>query len=57
MNWQSTKFWHAMFVQIVSAVALFTNHLGPETWLGVSTIALGIYAVADVAQKKVQAGG
>ena len=57
MNWQSTKFWHAMFVQIVSAVALFTNHLGPETWLGVSTIALGIYAVADVAQKNMQAGG
>jgi len=54
MNWRSTKFVHAMFVQIVSAVMVFSKHIDQSIWLGVTTLALGIYSLADVAQKKVE---
>lgn len=54
MNWSSTKFVHALLVQVVASVALFTGHLDGGTWVAASTIALGIYSIADVAQKKVQ---
>jgi hypothetical protein len=52
MNWRSTKFQHAMFVQLVATVGLFTGHLTGAEWIAASTIALGIYAAADVAQKR-----
>jgi len=52
MNWASTKFVHALGVQLVASVGLFTGHLDGPTWVAASTIALGIYAAADVAQKK-----
>lgn len=54
MNWKSTKFVHAMFVQVVSAIMVFTRHIDQSIWLSVTTIALGIYSLADVAQKKVE---
>lgn len=57
MNLASTKLWHAMFVQIVSAVALFTGHIDGGTWVAASTISLAVYAAADVMQKKVTVGG
>lgn len=53
MNWNSTKFAHAIGVQVVASVALFTGHLDGSTWVAASTIALGIYAAADVMQKKI----
>jgi type IV secretory pathway protease TraF len=56
MNWQSTKFLHAIGVQAVASVALFTGHLDGATWVAASTIALGIYSIADVAAKKVEQG-
>lgn len=56
MNWQSTKFLHAIGVQAVASVALFTGHLDGSTWVAASTIALGIYSIADVAAKKVEQG-
>ena len=52
MNWQSTKFVHALIVQLVASVALFTRHLDGGTWVAASTIALGIYSIADVAAKR-----
>lgn len=54
MNWQSTKFIHAMGVQVIASVALFTGHLDGPTWVAASTIALGIYAAADVVQKRLE---
>ena len=56
MNWGSTKFLHAMAVQGVASVALFTGHMDGSTWVAASTIALGIYSVADVVAKKVAQG-
>jgi hypothetical protein len=52
VNIKSTKFLHAMGVQVVASIGLFTGHLDGATWVAASTIALGIYAAADVAQKK-----
>jgi hypothetical protein len=52
MNWKSTKFVHALGVQLVATVALFTDHLTGAEWITASTIALGIYAVADVASNR-----
>ena len=56
MNWKSTKFQHAMFVQTVATVALFTGHLDGGVWLAASTLTLGVYSLADVAQKKLENG-
>ena len=62
MNWQAiipsekTKFLHAGFVQLVASIALFTKHLTGAEWIAASTIALGIYAAADVAQKRLANG-
>jgi hypothetical protein len=52
MNWKSTKFAQAVFVQITGAVALFTGKIDGGTYVALSTIALGIYATADVADKR-----
>ncbi len=52
MNWKSTKFQHAMFVQVVATVALFTKHLTGAEWIAASTLALTVYAAADVMQKR-----
>jgi hypothetical protein len=54
MNWQSTKFIHAIGVQLVASIALFTRHMDASTWVAASTIALGIYSIADVVQKRGQ---
>lgn len=51
MNWKSTKFLHGMFVQLMATVMSFTGHLDGSEWIAASTIALGIYSAADVAQK------
>jgi hypothetical protein len=51
VNWKSTKFQHAAFVQGVATVAMFTSHLSGAEWIAASTIALGIYTAGDVAQK------
>lgn len=51
MNWRSTKFQHAAFVQLLASVALFTGHLTGAEWIAASTIALAVYTAGDVAQK------
>lgn len=55
MNIQQTKFMQSAFVQISGIVALFFDKLDQTTYLSLSTLALGIYAIADVTQKKVSA--
>ena len=46
-----------MSVQMIASVALFTKHLDGGVWLAASTLALGIYSIADVAQKRVESNG
>jgi hypothetical protein len=52
MNWKSTKFQQSAFVQVTGAIALFVGKIDGGTYVALSTLALSIYAVADVAQKK-----
>ncbi len=35
-----------------ASIALFTGHMDAATWVAASTIALGIYSIADVVQKR-----
>ena len=57
VNWRSTKFQQSLFVQITGAVALFADKVDGGTYVALSTLALSIYAVADVVQKRVEANG
>jgi hypothetical protein len=52
MNWRSTKFQQAAFIQITGAVALFMDKVDGGTYVALSSLALTIYAVADVMQKR-----
>lgn len=52
MNWKSTKFQQSAFVQVTGAIALFMDKIDGGTYVALSTLALSIYAMADVAQKK-----
>lgn len=56
MNWKSTKFQQSAFIQVTGAVALFIDKIDGGTYVALSTLALSIYAVADVAQKKLIKG-
>ena len=56
MNWKSTKFQQSAFVQVTGAIALFMDKIDGGTYVALSTLALSIYAVADVAQKKLMKG-
>lgn len=56
MNWKSTKFQQSAFIQVTGAVALFIDKIDGGTYVALSTLALSIYAVADVAQKKLMKG-
>jgi hypothetical protein len=48
----SVKLWHALAVQLVSAVALFTGHMDGGTFVAASTITLGIHTAGEVASKR-----
>lgn len=56
INWRSTKFLQSAFVQVTGAVALFIGKIDGGTYVALSTLALSIYAVADVAVKKFAQG-
>lgn len=55
INWRSTKFLQSAFVQVTGAIALFMDKIDGGTYVALSTLALSIYAVADVAQKRILA--
>lgn len=57
MRWNSTKFVQAVFVQVTGAIALYVDKIDGGTYVALSTIALSIYAVADVADKRLNPGG
>lgn len=52
MRWTSTKFVQAVFVQVTGAIALFMKIIDGGTYVALSSLALTIYAVTNVAQKK-----
>jgi predicted rRNA methylase YqxC with S4 and FtsJ domains len=52
INWKSTKFIQSFFVQVTGAIALFIGKVDGGTYVALSSLALTIYAVSDVAQKK-----
>lgn len=52
INWRSTKFLQSAFVQVTGAIALFIGKVDGGTYVALSSLALTIYAVADVAQKR-----
>ena len=54
MNWRSTKFLSAAFVQITGAVALFTRLIDGGTYVALSTIALAVHGTLDVSDKYMQ---
>ena len=53
MTFQNTKFWHATFVQVTGAVALFLRVIDGGTYVALSTLALGVYVAGNVAADKV----
>ncbi len=54
MNIGERKFLQAAFVQISGCVALFIGKIDGGTYVALSTLALGIYAAANVAAKKIE---
>jgi hypothetical protein len=53
MSWlHNIKLWHALAVQAVSTVALFTGHMDGGTFVAASTITLGIHTAGEVASKR-----
>lgn len=56
MGFSSRKFLLTILVELTGIVALFTRHLtGPE-FITIATLALGMYKVANVIEKKVTNG-
>jgi hypothetical protein len=55
MNWKSTKFVQSVFIQVTGAIALFIGKVDGGTYVALSSLALTIYAVADVVQKRNEA--
>lgn len=51
-TWRSTEFASTAFVQLTGAVALFMDKIGGETYVALSSLALGIYSVARTIQKR-----
>ena len=52
MNLQHTKFWQSAFVQVTGAIALFMRVIDGGTYVALSSLALGIYVVGNVAADK-----
>jgi len=48
------KFTLACMAMLASIVGLFTGHLDGGTWVAALSLILGLYAAANVAQRKVE---
>jgi hypothetical protein len=51
--WLGRKFLQCVFVQVTGAIALFTLLIDGATYVALSSLALGIYSAASVAEQKV----
>lgn len=45
----NTKFWQSAFVQVTGAAALFLRVIDGGTYVALSSLALGIYVVGNIA--------
>ena len=52
INWRSTKFLQSAFIQVTGAIALFIDKIDGGTYVALSSLALTIYAVTNVAAQK-----
>jgi hypothetical protein len=50
---KNTKFWHAAFIQVTGAVALFMRIIDGGTYVALSTLCLGVYVAGNIAADKV----
>ena len=48
------KFTLAAFAMLVSSLALFTGYIEEGSWIACCSLILGVYASANVAQRKVE---
>lgn len=55
-RWSSRKFAQAFFVQVTGAAALYTGKIDGGTYVALSALALSIYGVTSVADKKLNPG-
>ena len=53
----SRKFMQSAFVQVTGAIALFTRIIDGGTYVALSTLALSIYAVGSISEKKIEQNG
>ena len=51
-EFRNTKFWQSAFVQVTGAIALFIGVIDGGTYVALSSLALGIYVVGNVAADK-----
>jgi hypothetical protein len=51
-EFRNTKFWQSAFVQVTGAIALFAKLIDGGTYVALSSLALSIYVVANVASDK-----
>ena len=51
-EFRNTKFWQSAFVQVTGALALFTRLIDGGTYVALSSLALSIYVVGNVASDK-----
>ena len=51
-EFRNTKFWQSAFVQVTGAIALFMRVIDGGTYVALSSLALGIYVVGNVAADK-----
>lgn len=49
---KSTKFMQSVFIQVTGALALFLDKIDGPVYVALSTIALGVYATAEVVQRR-----
>lgn len=57
MTLNDRKFIQSFFVQLSGCVALFSGHIDGGTYVALSTLALSIYAAANVIDKKMGGRG
>tara|TARA_B100002049_G_scaffold236750_1_gene224411 strand:+ start:165 stop:446 length:282 start_codon:yes stop_codon:yes gene_type:complete len=53
-RWLSRKWWAFFVVIVLSSVLTLAGVLGGGEWIAALSIAMGVFAAANVAQKKIQ---
>lgn len=51
-GYKSRKFWLAVGSLMITAIALFTDHVSGAEWITAVTLATGIFATGNVMEKR-----